>query len=183
MGKELHLCFGDLLKQKTEAIVNSIGRKIGMTKGLAEVIIRKAGSSVKAECKSFKDRNHELPVGDCFSTKGGNLPFNFIIHASGPRGREDALLEKTIRSCLKKARSLGCKSISFPLISTGVLGFPIADCVRITLNVANEFLAANYVPNVVRVVCRDKKTFDDILSFFNFGSPSHLSPLTLFLPV
>lgn len=161
--REVHLCVGDLFNETTDAIVNSIGRDMGMSRGLSAILFKKAGKKVREQCTKFKERNQLLPVGDCFSTIGGNLPVNFILHAAGPRGpTEGPLLAKTVLSCLRKAESLGCKSLALPLISTGALGFPVLECVRVTLETVSKFLLSSKSLRLVRILCRDQPTFNSV---------------------
>ncbi|HYX85033.1 MAG TPA: macro domain-containing protein [Gaiellales bacterium] len=85
----------------------------------------------------------------------GDLPARHVIHAVGPRWRggdagEDDLLASAHRRSVEVADELGCASMSFPAISTGIYGFPIARAAPIAIRAARE--AAEGSANVRRVV-------------------------------
>ena len=70
-------------------------------------------------------------------TSGGNLKARHVIHAVGPRkgeGNEEEKLKNATLNSLKVANDNGLKSIGFPAISTGILGFPIERCAEIMLS-------------------------------------------------
>eukprot|EP01096_Ripella_sp_DP13-Kostka_P016865 TRINITY_DN8381_c0_g1_i4.p1 TRINITY_DN8381_c0_g1~~TRINITY_DN8381_c0_g1_i4.p1 ORF type:complete len:754 (+),score=348.93 TRINITY_DN8381_c0_g1_i4:90-2264(+) len=160
--KQLQLVVGDICAERSDAIVNPIGEDLNMSGGLSAIIIGKAGLSVRNECANYARKNYKLPVGECFSTGAGDMAMKFLIHASGPRNKDPTDLAKTVKSVVEKAESLGCRSLTLPLISTGVFGFPVPDCARITIDVVSAFLSASSSLEDVRVICRDQATLDSI---------------------
>ena len=55
-------------------------------------------------------------------------------------GDEDRKLSSAVRSALALADRHGLKSIALPAISTGVYGFPMDRCARITLTEIHRYL-------------------------------------------
>jgi O-acetyl-ADP-ribose deacetylase (regulator of RNase III) len=71
----------------------------------------------------------------------------YVIHAVGPRyylgGVDHAkLLADAYRNSMKVANELGCKSVAFPSISTGVYGYPIGEAAEIAVNTIRDEIAA-----------------------------------------
>jgi len=79
-------------------------------------------------------KDGEVKIGHSVVTDAGRMTdVRYIIHAVGPSWRdgksdEDALLRDTVMDCLVQAETLGLKSIAFPPISAGNLGFPKEGC-------------------------------------------------------
>jgi O-acetyl-ADP-ribose deacetylase (regulator of RNase III) len=86
-----------------------------------------------------------LDTGKAVITRGGNLDAKYVIHTVGPvwhggsRG-EAELLASAYRESLKLAVAYKLKSLSFPSISTGVYGYPIAEAAKIALDTVISFL-------------------------------------------
>jgi O-acetyl-ADP-ribose deacetylase (regulator of RNase III) len=71
------------------------------------------------------------PTGEARSTPGFALPATWVIHAVGPVWRggsahEESLLRSAYRSSLAEAARIGARSLAFPVLSTGVYGYPLA---------------------------------------------------------
>jgi O-acetyl-ADP-ribose deacetylase (regulator of RNase III) len=80
-------------------------------------------------------------TGDAKATTAGDLPARHVIHAVGPVWRdgesgEDDLLASAYRRSVEVAAELGCRSVAFPAISTGIYGFPIERAAPIALTTA-----------------------------------------------
>lgn len=68
-------------------------------------------------------------TGNAVITPGFQLKAKYIIHAVGPQWHggshnKEHLLRKCYQTALLLARDNGCKSIGFPLISSGIYGYP-----------------------------------------------------------
>ena len=87
-----------------------------------------------------------IPTGAAVLTPGFNLPAKYIIHAAGPvyRSWDAAQSERLLRSAylesLRLARRHRCVSIAFPLISSGIYGYPKEDALRVATAAIREFL-------------------------------------------
>lgn len=69
----------------------------------------------------------------------------FVIHAVGPVWRggdrgEAELLAGAYRESLRLAAEQGCRSVSFPAISTGVYGYPLDRAAEVALRTIRDFL-------------------------------------------
>ncbi len=135
----LELVEGDITELEVEAIVNPANEQLKLGAGVAGAIRKKGGPSIQAEC----DRIGRTSVGSAVITGAGNLTAKHVIHAVGPKmgeGDEDRKLSSAVRSSLALADRHGLKSVALPAISTGVFGFPMDRCARITLTEINRYL-------------------------------------------
>ena len=116
-------------------------------------------------------------VGQAKLTKAYKLPAKFIIHTVGPKWKggqngEKELLKSCYRESLKLAIENGCESIAFPLISSGVYGYPKDQALHVAIDVITSFLIENDM--LVYIVIFDKtafqiseKLFSDITSYID----------------
>lgn len=135
----MELCDGDITEMETDAIVNAANRRLVMGGGVAGAIRKKGGPSIQADC----DKIGGTFVGGAVMTTAGNLKASHVIHAVGPRmgeGNEDEKLKNATLNSLKLADENNLKSISFPAISAGIFGFPIARCAKIMLETTISYL-------------------------------------------
>jgi len=132
----------DITKMKVDAIVNSANPKARVGMGLDSAVYMRAGWK-----KLFEKRREigDIPVGHAVYTEGGDLPANYIIHAVGPQWQggmhgERKLLKSCYDASLHLAVNLKCKSVAFPMISTGNYGFPKDEALQIALSSISSFL-------------------------------------------
>jgi len=149
----------DITKMKVDAIVNAANAGLQMGGGVCGAIFEAAGPrELQADC------NHigSCAVGDAVITQGYRLPAKFVIHAVGPiwqggGNREEELL----RSCYFRALTLAAEhnlnSIAFPLISSGIYGYPKDEALRVAVTAISEFLMKYELE--VYLVLFDKKAF------------------------
>jgi O-acetyl-ADP-ribose deacetylase (regulator of RNase III) len=130
----IELVQGDITLQRVDAIVNAANSSLLGGGGVDGAIHRAGGPAILEECK----RLGGCATGDVKATGGGNLPVRFVLHAVGPvwqggdRG-EDELLASCHRRALALAEELGCATVAFPAISTGVYRFPVDRAASIAL--------------------------------------------------
>jgi O-acetyl-ADP-ribose deacetylase (regulator of RNase III) len=141
----LSLIQGDITRQATEAIVNAANPGLMGGGGVDGAIHRAGGPAILEECKQIVASQGRLPTGKAVITTGGNLPAKYVIHTVGPiwqggdRG-EASLLESAYRESLKLAVAHNLTSISFPSISTGAYGYPLAEAARVAIKAVASFL-------------------------------------------
>jgi O-acetyl-ADP-ribose deacetylase (regulator of RNase III) len=150
---------GDITRQVTDAIVNAANSGLMGGGGVDGAIHRAGGPAILKECKQIVARQGRLPTGKAVITTGGNLPAKHVIHTVGPiwqggnKGEAD-LLESAYKESLKLAVEKKLASVSFPSISTGVYGYPVAEAAKVAIKTVASFLIGQVTPvkNVVFVL-------------------------------
>jgi O-acetyl-ADP-ribose deacetylase (regulator of RNase III) len=131
----IRLVEGDITAQRVDAIVNAANSSLLGGGGVDGAIHRAGGPEILAECRALRETRYAegLAAGDAVATTAGRLPARWVIHTVGPvwSAREDR--SATLRSCYTRslvvADELGAETVAFPLISSGVYGWPLADAV------------------------------------------------------
>ncbi len=142
---KLSIIQGDITRQATDAIVNAANSGLMGGGGVDGAIHRAGGPAILEECKQVVSRQGRLPTGKAVITTGGNLKAKFVIHTVGPvwhggsKG-EPELLASAYRESLKVATENNLSSISFPSISTGAYGYPVAEAAKVAMNTVISFL-------------------------------------------
>jgi O-acetyl-ADP-ribose deacetylase (regulator of RNase III) len=141
----LALVQGDITKQATDAIVNAANSGLMGGGGVDGAIHRAGGPAILEECKQVVARQGRLPAGKAVITAGGNLPARHVIHTVGPIWQggskgEKELLASAYKESLKLAAAHKLTSISFPSISTGAYGYPLAEAARVATDSVASFL-------------------------------------------
>jgi O-acetyl-ADP-ribose deacetylase len=136
---------GDITRQDTDAIVNAANSGLMGGGGVDGAIHRAGGPAILEDCKKFVASHGRLPTGQAMITTGGNMKTRHVIHTVGPvwhggTNREPELLASAYRESLKLAAAEKLTSVSFPSISTGVYGYPVAQAARIAVKTAVDFL-------------------------------------------
>jgi O-acetyl-ADP-ribose deacetylase (regulator of RNase III) len=132
----------DITKMNTDAIVNAANTKLLQGGGVCGAIFQAAGA---AELKKECDAIGSCAVGHAVITKGYRLPSRYIIHSVGPiwqggQQGEAELLAMAYRHSLELAKQYQLESIAFPLISSGIYGYPKEAALQIAISVVSEFL-------------------------------------------
>ena len=129
---QIQVLSGDITKVKVDAIVNAANQYLRGGSGVDGAIHQAGGPSILEECKKIG----HCAIGDAVVTGGGRLSAHYVIHTVGPIWQEGRMgEEKLLLSCYQKsfqaAANLGCTSIAFPAISTGVFGYPKQNAVQV----------------------------------------------------
>jgi O-acetyl-ADP-ribose deacetylase (regulator of RNase III) len=126
---------GDITLVHADVIVNAAKRSLLSGGGVDGAIHAAGGPAILAACQAIRDTQYPdgLPTGGAVATTAGRLPAQHVIHTVGPVYDADEDRADLLRSCyvesLKVADRLGAKTVAFPLISSGVYGWPVEDAI------------------------------------------------------
>ena len=142
----------DITTLKVDAMVNSANPYARVGGGVDSAIYKAVGRE-----RLLKERKKigSIDVGTAVATPGFDL-CKIIIHTVGPRwidGQHHELesLRNCYRNCLSIVIREQCKSVAFPLISTGVYGFPKDEALNIATSEINDFLLKHN--NIEVIIC------------------------------
>ena len=134
----------DIVRMKADAIVNTANPNPVIGRGTDAAIYDAAGSQLL----NARRQIGQIMPGCCAVTPAYALNASYVIHAVGPRWQggeqnEQTLLRQCYDRALALASDLGCRSIAFPLISTGYYGFPKDLALEIAVSAFRAFLAGS----------------------------------------
>jgi O-acetyl-ADP-ribose deacetylase len=156
--RQLQLLKGDITQIAVDAIVNAANSELAGGGGVDGAIHRAGGPAIMRELDRIRAEIGHCETGSAVATGAGHLPARYVFHAVGPIYRdgehgEPKQLESCYLTCLRLAVERGAASISFPSISAGIYGYPIADAARIAVKtVANWLTGASDSLKVVKLV-------------------------------
>jgi len=147
----------DITKLRVDAIVNAAGTSLKKGGGVCGSIFDAAGADrLQNACNAIAP----IKTGESVITQGFSLPAKYIIHTAGPVYRggnhgEETLLRSCYTNSLELAVKHKCESIAFPLISSGIYGYPKADALPIATEAIRSFISGHDID--VSLVVFDKE--------------------------
>jgi len=145
---------GDISDQPdVDAIVNAANTELWLGSGVAGAIARRGGPQIEREAVA----KGPIRLGEAVETTAGDLPNKYVIHAAAMGYREDDrlvlkregslssadIIRTATTNSLALADRLGCRSIAFPALATGVAGFPVDECARVMITAARYYGLVN----------------------------------------
>ena len=149
----------NIVHMKVDAIVNAANEALHPGGGVCGSIFDTAGfDDMVAACRKIGG----CKTGQAVITPGFALPAKYVIHAVGPRWNggncgEEEQLKSCYQKSLEIARAQELESIAFPLISSGIYGYPKDEALRVAVAVISEFVLQNDMN--VYLVMYDRQSF------------------------
>ena len=140
----LLICRNDITEIKVDAIVNAANTQLKMGGGVCGAIFKAAG---KMKLQQACNLLAPIKTGDAVITDGFESKAKYIIHTAGPIYKDgDTQQETQLYNCyqnsLKLAAAKQLESVAFPLISSGIYGYPPDKALSTALKSIHDFLGS-----------------------------------------
>lgn len=155
----------DITKMQTDAIVNAANTELQMGGGVCGAIFKAAGvKELQAACNKLSP----IQTGEAVITPGFALSAKHIVHTAGPVYRdgqhgEADLLRACYINSLTVAAENGCESITFPLISSGIFGYPKTNTLQVAMQAIQDYLDEHDMDVYLAVFDKDAFTISEQL--------------------
>lgn len=136
----------DITKMNVDAVVNAANTELLMGGGVCGAIFKAAGAK---ELQEACNKKSPIKTGEAVITPAFKLPAKYVIHAAGPvyshndREKSAELLASAYMNSLRMAVENKCESIAFPLISSGIYGYPKDEALQVATAAITEFIGEN----------------------------------------
>ena len=130
---------GDITMLNVDAIVNAANSSLFHGGGVAGAIARAAGEEFIKESQEYIKKHGKVPTGSVAVTGAGKLKAKYVIHAVGPMGTKEKLLESAVENTFKSAKEYNVETIAIPAISCGIFGFDKRKGTEIIYRIAKKY--------------------------------------------
>jgi len=158
-NKVLRVVRGDITDMEIGAFVFDITDDVKLGSGFGGAIQQRGGIVIQKQL----DEIGSCPTGEAVVTEAGILKADWIIHANGPKFREEdeeGKLRKTVQSALARAEEKGVKRLAFPPMGTGLYQVPLDLCTRVMVETISQHLANGSTLDEVVIVAPDNREFN-----------------------
>ena len=153
---------GDITTYAGSAIVNAANNHLILGAGVAGAVARRGGPAIQAEC----DRIGPIRVGEAAVTGAGELPCRYVIHAAAMG--DEPVSERSIRDApaasLACAAALGLEDMAFPILGSGIGGFPFRRAVEVMVEVIRARAASNTDVVLYGFTAGDATAIEEVLA-------------------
>lgn len=146
----------DITKIEADAIVNSANPKPRYLNGVDRAIFEAAGEDLLKEriAKGCMDEG-EVLITEPYNLCNHDKP-KIIIHVVVPKWNyDDTLMHKKLKNCYSNVldAAIECtrsiESVAFPLLGTGVNGYPIIDAYKVAEDVCREYILSGRIKDII----------------------------------
>lgn len=135
----------DITKMAVDCIVNAANSQLMQGGGVCGAIFAAAGAK---ELQAACDAIGMCETGHTAVTPGFKLKAKYIIHAVGPRWQdgkhhEAEMLYNCYKCAMMDAQVRDCHTIAFPLISSGIYGYPVKDAWEVAIRAIRDYQEAH----------------------------------------
>lgn len=172
--RELVIKVADLLAAPVDVIVNPANSGLSHGGGVAGQIAQQGGDTIQAESDLFIKEHGMLESGMVAFTSAGNLPYEVILHAVGPKmgeGDEQRKIQLAVSRSLQLCDMHDWKSIAFPAISAGIFAVPLETSARAFFRAITSYWDARVDASPEKIlICLTEKNFKQFLNAFREAS-------------